>query len=465
MDNQTSTPRFTTADMVRDESGNWVSRSSQQGIVPPNTSPTQPGIYESADSTVLKLPGGGTVNVPNTAKPIVTTTVPSNPADLKGYINTWQSNLMGAVGNTPMDKLPADFGLGAISLEDITKNNPMPQAPNLEQTYGQLREQSGVVSLEGSLNELKALQREQEAIKRQRLNSTRGEVSRMDAIEGRVSQVERQENERIDSLNREIAYKVDQINSANSAISTIMQFKQTDFQNAKSMWETTIQTSLEMYKQFRSDYEFDKTFEQKQKEREQDMAMANLTLYTKLISEGNLNFANMPASQKAEIGKLEVQAGLPVGFLSSIQMTPGANIKYMEARVDQTTGVKYLDMITIMPDGSKKLTTTKLGKADLSLAEQKSYKSVGTGSGSTSTSTQKTYNSYVKSATDELLKFESTSNQAIWGEDGKGGDKLLAEWEVQQFINTMVQRYGADTGKKVAADALSASGIQIWKPK
>ena len=359
-------------------------------ITDPITNTTQDS---NPNLEVLTLPGGGTVSVPTTIEGLPTTpagqvqvpTVPSSADQLTPYLNQWQDALYQSVGyqSSPIDSSSSEFGLGVIPLISAA-NATAPVAPNLEQTYSELRQSMGVSTLETEINDLKALQREQEAIKRERIAATRGEVSRQDAIEGRVGQIERQENERIDALNRDIAYKVDFINSAMNTIDKLMTFKQMDFQNAKDLWETNVQTSLALYKQFRSDYEFDKTFEEQQKQNAIDNATANLNMYVKLITEGNLTYAGLDATTKAEINQLELTSGLGIGFVSKLKMTPGANIKDIIQRVDPNTGIKYADVLYVQPDGSIKIKTQKLGKAELSLAEQKALKVYGTGGSSTS---------------------------------------------------------------------------------
>lgn len=359
-------------------------------ITDPITNTTQDS---NPNLEVLTLPGGGTVSVPTTIEGLPTTptgqvqvpTVPSSADQLTPYLNQWQNALYQSVGyqSSPIDSSSSEFGLGVIPLISAA-NATAPVAPNLEQTYSELRQSMGVSTLETEINDLKALQREQEAIKRERIAATRGEVSRQDAIEGRVGQIERQENERIDALNRDIAYKVDFINSAMNTIDKLMTFKQMDFQNAKDLWETNVQTSLALYKQFRSDYEFDKTFEEQQKQNAIDNATANLNMYVKLITEGNLTYAGLDATTKAEINQLELTSGLGIGFVSKLKMTPGANIKDIIQRVDPNTGIKYADVLYVQPDGSIKIKTQKLGKAELSLAEQKALKVYGSGSSSPS---------------------------------------------------------------------------------
>lgn len=355
---------------------------------------TTPGITEQGNTTILTLPGGGTIPVPTTpggseTTPAVAPIQPQSDTDLKAYINEWQTYLKNAADTSPIDSQSPDFGLGEIPLTQML-NQDKPVLPNLEQAAAQKREELGVTTLEQEMNDLKALERDQQAIRRQRLASARGEVSRQDAIEGRVGNIERQEAERLDTINREIAYKKDLIDSANNAISVLMQYKQLDFQNAKGMWETSVQNSLNVYKQLRSEYEFDKTAEQKQTEREQDMAMANLTMYTQLITAGNLDPNTMTSSQKAEIATLETRAGLPAGFISKIKMAPGANIKEMIPRIDPKTGIKYVDILYVNPDGSIKTSTKKLGKAELSLAEQISLKNSTSGGGGSSSGTKAT---------------------------------------------------------------------------
>ena len=58
----------------------------------------------------------------------------------------------------------------------------------------------------------------------------------------------------------------------------------------------------------------------------QDSARANLQIYQNLLTQGNMNYNNLDANQKVAINKLEVQAGFPVGFTSTLKMNPSDSI-------------------------------------------------------------------------------------------------------------------------------------------
>lgn len=56
-------------------------------------------------------------------------------------------------------------------------------------------------------------------------------------------------------------------------------------------------------------------------EYQQTAARANLQIFVNAVTEGNLTYADMGTDQKLMVSKLEVQSGLPMGFVSNLKMS------------------------------------------------------------------------------------------------------------------------------------------------
>ena len=236
-----------------------------------------------------------------------------------------------------------------------------PEAPDLTDLFGELRDEYGIDGLENEMNLLKEEQRLAEARLRERTHTAEGKAVSMGVIGGRVSEIERQEMDRLDFIGRQLARKGDQLNSAYKAVDMFMGFENQDFQNALALYQTEFDNNMAAYKALRAEEEFDKTFEQRLIERDQDMARANLQIYMDQIAAGTLDYASMSSEMKAEIGKLEVKSGLGVGFVSKLKIPAGANIKSITTREDPD-GYTYADTIYVNPDGSIKIVSTKIAK-------------------------------------------------------------------------------------------------------
>ena len=237
----------------------------------------------------------------------------------------------------------------------------VPESFSAEDYAAEQLEGLGVPGMEQELNALKDDLRNQEAMRRARMGTARSEVSRMGAIEGRLGEIERQEGERIDTINRMIAYKQDQLGSAYGAIEFMINLKQIDFDNGMKLYSTQLDASLNIYKQLRSEFESDRTFDQALIQDQRDHATATLQIYTNLITSGNLTYEGLDSSTKTQLKKLEVQSGLGIGFTSNLRMKPGENIKSITQR-DDADGYTYANILTVQPDGSLKLTKQRLGK-------------------------------------------------------------------------------------------------------
>jgi hypothetical protein len=212
------------------------------------------------------------------------------------------------------------------------------------------------------MQDLKDMQAVEEARLRRRKLDAEGKQVGLGVISGRISEIERQSMEELGFIGRQMDRKQGQLESAYKLVDMLVGFEQMDFQNALSLYNTEFNNNMAMYKQLRGEYEYEKDFEQRLVERDQDMARANLEIYINAIVSGNMRWDEMSADQQAEIHKLEVKAGLGYGFLSKLKMPPGADIKSITTRTDQN-GVMWADTIYINPDGSLRVESLEIGQS------------------------------------------------------------------------------------------------------
>lgn len=231
-----------------------------------------------------------------------------------------------------------------------------PEATSTTERYKALRKEAGLSALEQSLSELRKEARDIAAIRRQRVAGERGKRVATGVMGGRISEIDRQENERLDVVNREIAYINDQVTTGYNVINTIMNFEQTDYQNASQAYEQKFNQAMqtiELARGIRND-------EKSEKEREQDMAAANLQIMYNALSTGAADFDALDAGTLAQITKLEIQSGLPTGFYKALKARAGqAEIVSTNSR--ESGGVAYTDVIMRKPDGTLYIETLSRG--------------------------------------------------------------------------------------------------------
>ena len=345
------------------------------------------------------------VPITTTSTNVPQTPSPTTPQELDGELSEYQR--LQLLASTDFDTyFESEEGKTAaqnLRTELLPGGEEAPKPPSLVEQFEAKRNEYGLDTLEAELNDLRREEREQQAIRRERIGSTYEQRSRMSAIQGQVTEIERQEMERLDFIGREIQYRTDLINSAYNVINLYTQLTQQDWQNSKEWWTTQFNANMAMHQQLQSEYEFEKTFAQQQLEWQQSVATANLQIYIDMISNGQLFYDNMDAATKADITKLEIQSGLGIGFISKIQIDPDKQIKSITTRIDGTT--KYADIIKVDPR------TGKVTVESVRLGREYTYTGGG-GSGSSATT-----NTAIENMKQDKLAIQ-TQFEKVNGADG-----------------------------------------------
>lgn len=205
---------------------------------------------------------------------------------------------------------------------EVTPETPAPTTPKLVDIYGEMRTAQGVTELEEQLVDLKAQEEDLVAQKRQAGFAEEGKPVALNVIAGRVSEEERAFNERIDVVQRSKARLTDELNMRYQTINILMDLTQKDYANAVADYDRQFNQNIQVMNLVRGIQEDQKTEDQ----RTLDNARANLTIYSNLITKGNMDITNLNADQRLELAKMEVRAGFEPGFLASIKKDPDADI-------------------------------------------------------------------------------------------------------------------------------------------
>lgn len=263
-------------------------------------------------------------------------TPPAPQTDLSGYINGTQAqDQQSRAGlEEPDTRSSTDKSIDTL-VQSLAGLKP-PKAYSAEKTFEDLRDEYGIERLEEDLTTLQDEERELSAYKRQRVNAQLDKPVTLGVIEGRVGEVERQENERIDSVQREIAYKSSQLETKYNVINTVMSLRQTDYQNAYQEYTTKFSQAVSMINVL----EARAGREEAREDRQRQNARADLQILWTAAQERGLTFDALPDTQKMLMAKLDAEAQLPVGFsqfitqnlpknqeiLSSVQSADGSSV-------------------------------------------------------------------------------------------------------------------------------------------
>ncbi len=253
------------------------------------------GVTERGGFTETNLPELEARGIPNLLAPI-------SAEQLPDYLGEFQDGVYGAASSPELRE---------SILTQVEPEGGRPDPLDRIDEYERLRGEQGVEDLEATLTDLKAGKEELYATRRLRSQEAEGQPVPLGVIAGRVGEIERQENERIDAINREINTVVDQLQTSYAVIETYMSFLNMDYQDAVNAYNTEFSQNMQIYQLV--DAEMD--------EREA-AARSNLQIYMNAITSGNLNYGDLSGDQKLTLNKLEVQSGLPVGFTSTLKMNP-----------------------------------------------------------------------------------------------------------------------------------------------
>jgi len=238
---------------------------------------------------------------------------PKSAEQVTSSLNQFQNDLFKSQ-NRPEVRTP--------SMEEIKKETApegkLPELVDWTKKLEDYREEFGVAETEKSLNEVKAAIRETEATKRIRAKAEEGKTVATNVIAGRVTEIERQENERLDFLSRQGQRITDELNTQYNVINMYMETSRMTYTDAVERYDSEFKQNLSMYEIVLGQEMA--SLDQWNKDR--TIAIANLQTYANAVTSGNLDLSSLSGDQKLQISKLEAQSGLPIGFISSLKMSP-----------------------------------------------------------------------------------------------------------------------------------------------
>ena len=336
--------------------------------------------------------------------------------DLNTYLDGYQNSVYGASNN---------IELRDSIVNQVEPDQGLPDTVDWSDMNDAMREDYGVVELEASLNDLNTQLEDTYAQRRLRTQDAEGKPVAMGVIAGRVGEIERQENERIDAIGRQINVITRQLNTAYSAISMYMEFERMEYDDAVNKYKMEFDRNLQIYNLI--DDEMDEITA---------AAKSNLQLYQNAIISGNISYGSLSSSQKSFIAGLEVQAGMPVGFTASLN--PDEKVLYSGTR--EEGGTKYLDIITQGANGQPITNTIALG---------------GTGGGDGATGDVKSSD---VAAAITIIKAQPSDNPT------DEGDKSLSPNEISQIMEDLIEKFGdKEYAAEVFSEATKQYGYNEWE--
>ena len=387
---------------------------------------------------------------------------PSTSAELADYLNKQQTELEAIKNYDPFDGGTASEKIEGFAKDTLGIEGEAPVAPKYEETFNKLRMDMGLDTVESSINEYKSMIRDQENLLMQQKNTERGKTNRLGVIEGRVDQATRDRQEQISWLSSNVSYLTDVANNAYNYISMTMNFKQMDYNTAKEEYDSEFNKRMGIYNTLVSEAKDERNFQLSLKQEQQKTASVQLSMYADMISSGQRTWASMNADEQMQVHKLEVQAGLPVGFTSKIQIPKGSTIKsvtnWTDTNGNMYAGILYVDPIT----GKSSVENQLIGNTPVAK----------TSSGGSSSSSAKNSYGYTTSqwsilqqqARTKLTSLEGDLQLQMYNEGTvktKSADQVLGDWEYEKILGQFRALYG-QAGEQLLIDSLNAGGYKSW---
>lgn len=301
---------------------------------------------------------------PAVASPAPVVTPPKNINEANTSINANQQNDFNTASKTGDPATRTSVQSYQDIYDNITKsltsNLPAkPAAPNLSQTYNDLRTTYGVNDLETSLSDLQKQARDIQAASKARTDAELGKPVALNVIAGRVTEEERQDNERLSAVNSSIQTVTSQLQTKYNVIDNVMKYTGLDYSNAADAYDKQFSQNISMFNAAKGIQDSQQTAA----DREQDNARANAQIIYNSIQTGGLKLDQIDPTQKTAITKLELQSGLPAGFYENLQSkNPKADIVTSTTR--ESNGSKYVDVIMRNADGSLSTQSMRVGAVD-----------------------------------------------------------------------------------------------------
>lgn len=290
-------------------------------------------------------------------------------ADMQKELGVIQKEVGGKVDISKSADLMAKL-TASLSAE---QENPAPKK-TLVQTYNEQRAALGVGDLEGSLASADADIAKLDASWKALHDTEDNRVVSTSIIRRRQSAEEIQYNQQRAELVAARNTAATRLDQKYGVLNTIVTLTGKDMENAQQDYQRKFDNTIKL--QTLLSNQEDK--QQTQAEKLRDDARANLTVMTDALKSGNANWDTLSPSTKADIKKLEIQAGYPPGFTQFVHANVD-NAKAFLTPIEQADGTVIIPVVTTNPDGTPGLNYINTG------IKKKVTGSGGGGGGATAT--------------------------------------------------------------------------------
>lgn len=239
----------------------------------------------------------------------------------------------------------------------------------LRSQYGVQQDEQGLQSLD---DEAMAIENDLVA----RRNAARSQPVAMGVIAGRVGEIERQQMERLNQVNRDRQYLANSLAQKQSIIGSMMDAYGADYKAAQEAFDSKYNHAMDainMFRQIKKDETDEKAamanaalaqkkFEEEKAQKRKDDASAKLKVIYDAIGDGTMdpNLIKNPA-MALQMAQLEIQSGYPIGtFTGMMSKNPDKKIQSTVESINEK-GEKILSFVMTDRNGTPTVVQKNLG--------------------------------------------------------------------------------------------------------
>ena len=308
-----------------------------------------PTVSPKPTSTQFTTPSGAVVDS------VTGKIIKEAPATVSSSTSVRKDLIERGVTDTDTFNLPTEKSYEEFKAT-VTPGTTKPEAPNFADVYARMRSEQGLTALEDEDVGLEAEKETALAALRDFKAKESGGISQ-GFYTGRVSEAERNVNERVDAIERKQRTIQMKLKNKNSFISDYMKFSEKDYETAKEDYEFEFNKNL----QIQTAYQNYKTREDAEANRVRDDARAMLATYKTLIGDSGKDLDEYVAANpgfESRINEIELNAGMEPGtFLAFARSKPKANLLATIEGKD-ASGNKTISFIYDDPEGGPGIVKT-----------------------------------------------------------------------------------------------------------
>ncbi len=245
------------------------------------------------------------------------TSDPTNVSSLQeanDFINSEQDADIAALSGSDEPQTRKTVSDYMAEIKSAITPTSTPEAPNYEQSLEGLRLEYGVNEAETYLNDLQTEKQDLINAYNTQFGKERAKTVAMGVIGGRISEEERQMNERIAALDSRINAATNQVNTKYNVINSIMEAKTMDYQAASTSYQNELTQNLNLFNMAQGIEQSVKT----EAQQIEDTARANAQIMISSLAATGQTFSSLTPSAQAQLVKLGTESGLGGDFFQTM---------------------------------------------------------------------------------------------------------------------------------------------------